>query len=144
MSESVRRKVIFWLALPALVGAMLFQDWDHFFPLAAQPDLRFQMAGELVGLLVVLGAFFAMPERQLRTQRPWTTGTEAFFTGLIFAVLLLALDWRKLFSDHHFNPSGAIRLIVGNVFAGCFFGAYSLLWDGKTSKPSKEQEKSVV
>ncbi len=134
------------LMLPILIGYFVLMAWFHLFPLASHPDLRFQIVGELVADAAMIGmfAFLFLRFKDFRRRaaaRELTHG-EQLISAIVYAVVMLTVNWRDFFPGDRFQFSAGVGTLVGVAFATAVFMAIS--FSTPQGKPAKEDEKSVV
>ena len=148
MRSGMRKKTVNLFLIPLLLVPMGIMDWNHFFPLSAQPDLAFQTMGEAIELLVLVGATvlisFGIAKQKEEHKRVWSKVIYEAVIGASFALLLITLSWRDFFPNHRFSLSADSGHLTGALIGGLFFASvgFSLQW--VKGNPSKEHEKSVV
>ncbi len=132
-------------AVPVLIGYM---HWRYFFPLAVHPDLQFQIAGESIAFLAIVGffamIFFGFAEKRNGVSPGQVSDGMKVLAGAAFAAISVALDWREFFPNDRFDPSAGVDGLVGSLFMGLFFGICAFSFQKQPGKPSKVDEKSVV
>jgi hypothetical protein len=133
------------LAVPVAIG---FMHWRYFFPLAAHSDLQFQIVGESVEFLAIVGIcaliFFGFAEKRKKAAAGQVSDGLKVLAGTAFTALSIALDWREFFPNNRFDPSAGIGGLVGSLFIGLFFGIFAFAFQKQPGRPSKEDEKSIV
>lgn len=132
--------------LPILMGIL---DWNHFFPLSAQPDLMFQITGELLALATLVGATVLMSFGIGKVRE----GGKKLGTGILlrllvagsFSAFLLTLGWRDFFLDHQFSLSATRpRHLASVLVASLFFSIVGFSLEEILGKRSGQRDKSVV
>lgn len=131
-----------------LLVPMGIMDWDHFFPLSAQTDLVFQVTGELLELIALVGLcqVLSFGIAKLRGDG-LSAGNRAIFQlflAISFGLFLVTLSWRDFFSNHRFIFSAGSHHLPWAFLGGLIFALLGFLLQKAQSSPSKGDEKATV
>jgi len=142
------KKTPTWLGTLLFLAALAFKDWESFFPLSAHSDLKFQIVGESVELLVLvginsLGRLSLPPEAETPGAASPAT-PRGVFIGAIVALFLLSTYWRDYFPNDRFSSGELLKDLGYSLLAGVVVLLFSLIPPAKKGKPSKEEERSAV
>jgi len=133
------------VAAPVAIGCM---DWKYFFPVSTHSDIQFQVIGEFVELLWVLGllllGFWNFRKQRRKGVSAQATAGTAVLSGFMYTAILVALHWRQFFPNDQFNFLAGVDDLVIALIAGLFFTIATCAFPPKSMKPSIEDEKSVV
>jgi hypothetical protein len=145
MLYQIVKKIPTWLWTLLYLAGVVSMDREHFFPLSAHSDLKFQIVGESLELLALVG--IGVLPRLLLPRDTETPDAESpvtppgAFVGAIVAAFLLSIFWRDYFPNDKFNSG---ELLGYSLFAGVVILLFSLIPPSKKGKPSREEESSIV
>jgi len=118
-------------------------DLSNFLPKSAHSDFRFQVVGEAIELLAVVGIFSLMGLLGRGVPLETRTLRYALLVGMSIAALLFAMFWRDFFPNDQFSlRAGAMDFVYAPVVGLAFFWFTYLGWI-RPAGPSKEREASV-
>lgn len=122
-----------------------YTDWGYFFPLSTHGDLKFQVVGEAIEV-IVLSLLLAILRYLQKNSGEATqlTADRAALIGLAFAAFLFFDHWREFFPNHQFSGAKLMPLLFETVMQGALFGLFLYAFQGPSRRPSKQDEKSVV
>jgi hypothetical protein len=135
---------VFWTLL---VIAIVNRDISDFLPLADHSNLRFQLIGECVEIIVLaslfllLGGFLKQGDDSERL--PMTLHTRIVLAAFI-AIFLLTGFWRDFFPNGTFSLSAGAVDFVYAPLAGLGSMAISYVLGPRREKPNQEEGGSVV
>ena len=148
MKSRTGKRLMNLLVVALLFAAIGFVDWGHFFPVSAHSDLGFQVVGECIEVMVVLGvfsiAYFGFAKERRKNSHVQVSDGKRVVGGAVFAALMIFLNWRAFFPGDRFNFEAGFGDLIGAVFAGALMGLLVVSNKRSTQKPSSEEEKSVV
>ena len=148
MLYRIFKKIPTWLGTLLYLAGPVFMDREHFFPLSAHSDLKFQIVGESLELLALVG--IGVLPRLLLPLDTETPDAESpvtppgLFVGAIVSAVLLSIFWRDYFPNDRFNPGELLKDLGYSLLAGVIILLISMIPSVKKGKPIKEEERSVV
>jgi hypothetical protein len=148
MLSKLLKKTPAWFSTLLVFAALANKDWENFFPLSSHVDLRFQIIGESLEILVLVGVFFLarllFPRDKESSGFVLTSKWQAAFAGAFFGTFLFVIFWRDYFPNDTFEFSEALKDIRYSLIAGVVVALFGLIPPARQGKPGREDEGSVV
>jgi hypothetical protein len=148
MLSKLLKKAPAWFSALLVFAALANKDWENFFPLSSHADLRFQIIGESLEILVLVGVFvlsrMLFPRDKEFSASVLPAKRRAAFAGAFFGALLFVIFWRDYFPNDTFEFAEALKDVRYSLIAGVVVALFSLIPPARQGKPSKEDERSVV
>ncbi len=148
MLSNVMKKAPGWLWTVLAFAALANKDRENFFPLSSHSDLRFQIIGESVEILALMGIFALAPQWFRQAEETSASGTHrtrlAIFTGAIFAAFLFVSFWRDYFPNDTFNFGEALKDVGYSSIVVVVIALFSLIPPAKKGKTREEESGSGV
>lgn len=148
MFSEIVKKIPAWLSTMLVFATLAFKDWENFFPLSSHSDLKFQIVGESLEVLALVGVFslarLVFPQnKEISASASSATG-RPIFAGAIFAAFLFVTYWRDSFPNDTFKFGETLKDVGYSLVAGVVVALFALIATARQGKPNKESEKSAA
>jgi hypothetical protein len=143
-----KKQAIIFLLVVIYLGTIVFDDWRYFFPFPVHSDFRFQIIGESIEILALIGIVVSMYFAFAKTRSEIESAQESYLpevrAGAIFAMMLIVLHWRDFFPHNSLEFSAGFDRLTSSLVGGALFVIFGFAFGNMPRKRVDEDKKTIV